>query len=46
MIQIREARDEDAKGVLELAKEFPASTKLDENFFLNAWGDKLVDTGR
>jgi len=43
MTQIREARDEDAKGVLELAKEFPSSTKLDENFFLKAWGNKLVD---
>ena len=43
MIKIREAKKDDAEGVIALAKEFPSSTKLDETFFHLAWDKKLTD---
>jgi GNAT superfamily N-acetyltransferase len=43
MTQIREAKMDDAAGVMLLAREFPSPTKLDENIFYLAWDKKLPD---
>jgi GNAT superfamily N-acetyltransferase len=43
MINIREAKMEDAEEVIALAKEFPSPTKLDETFFHLTWDKKLTD---
>ena len=44
MIHIREAKQEDLKGVLALARSFPSSIELDEKSFKETWSEKLSDT--